>query len=160
MNTTTLLEKIPGLVIRLCPPPLIGWLTTPLLQALNDAMDEDDWLFAENRWIELVLADWQLRLVIVARRKQWHILPPVQANTSQVGHIVISGTVPSFCRLLSEDIDAESLFFQRALSLRGDTETGYWFKALLDRIDRQSLPHWLQHMARFPGKIMSLRHST
>lgn len=58
-----------------------------------------------------------------------------------VPELELSATLGDFLKLLRGEADADTLFFQRRLGIRGDTELGLVVKNWLDASER---PAWLQ----------------
>lgn len=59
--------------------------------------------------------------------------------------LTLSASVRDFHALLNGSADADTLFFQRRLQIRGDTELGLEVKNWLDATER---PQWLQQLQR------------
>lgn len=56
--------------------------------------------------------------------------------------LTISGQVVDFLRLIRREEDADTLFFQRRLTMSGSTELGLAMKNFLDSIELESLPFY------------------
>jgi predicted lipid carrier protein YhbT len=59
-------------------------------------------------------------------------LVPASAESANV---TISGPMQSFWLLASQNEDPDTLFFQRTLSIEGETETGVHIKNIMDALD-------------------------
>jgi predicted lipid carrier protein YhbT len=64
----------------------------------------------------------------------------------------IRGTFDDFWRLATRAEDPDTLFFQRRLSVEGDTETGLALKNLLDALEYD----WPAHVAQVLGPLAAL----
>ena len=54
--------------------------------------------------------------------------------------VTISGQLAEFLLLITQTVDPDTLFFQRRLSVEGDTEMGLYIKNLLDSMDWSGIP--------------------
>ncbi len=59
----------------------------------------------------------------------------LQAAQGRVPDVTIRGPLADFWKLATRAEDPDTLFFQRRLSIEGDTETGLHVKNLLDALD-------------------------
>jgi predicted lipid carrier protein YhbT len=150
MNPMTLatqwLPQAAGALLQRLPTPLLRSLLMPVLQAVEAQMQDDDWSLMQDRWIEVRCTDLKASWFAVARGRHWQVVPEngwVGIEKPQAD-VCIQGSSRAFAQLLDAAIDPESLFFQRSLVIHGDTEIGYWFKAMLDRVDRELLPEWVK----------------
>lgn len=89
------------------------------------------------------LADKVLRITLTDIPKSWFIS---LQNNRLIVHLsgkedaCISGELESFMALASQQIDPDTLFFQRKLCVSGDTELGLYVKNLLDSLELEALP--------------------
>ena len=60
--------------------------------------------------------------------------------SDQTADVIMSGNVHDFLLMLTRREDPDTLFFQRRLSIQGDTELGLGVKNFLDSLDWDSLP--------------------
>ena len=58
----------------------------------------------------------------------------------------ISGDFISFIQLATRREDPDTLFFQRKLSIEGDTELGLTIKNIIDNLEFHNLPFWLSKL--------------
>jgi predicted lipid carrier protein YhbT len=84
--------------------------------------------------IRLTDAPLQLNLCIAAGRLK-------VAAAHETPHVTVRGRLADFVRLASRTEDPDTLFFQRRLSLEGETETGLAIKNALDALDW----NWRRH---------------
>lgn len=68
--------------------------------------------------------------------------------------VVISAAARDFLRLARRETDPDTLFFDRRLSIEGDTELGLLLKNTLDALDLKRLPGALPGL---PGVFAALR---
>jgi O2-independent ubiquinone biosynthesis accessory factor UbiT len=67
--------------------------------------------------------------------------------------VTIQGTLADFWLLATRAEDPDTLFFNRRLSLEGDTETGLYIKNLLDALEFD----WQAHVAAVLGRPLAGR---
>lgn len=83
--------------------------------------------------------------------------------SQQSAETTISGSATDLLQLASREQDADSLFFQRRLSLTGDTELGVMLRNLLDRLPWEAVPLAqrivLQRTARLLGNARAAYRS-
>ncbi len=83
--------------------------------------------------------------------------------SQQPAETTISGSATDLLQLASREQDADSLFFQRRLSLTGDTELGLMLRNLLDRLPWEAVPLAqrivLQRAARLLGNARAAYRS-
>ncbi|MDA8349593.1 MAG: SCP2 sterol-binding domain-containing protein [Pseudomonadota bacterium] len=98
--------------------------------------------------IRLTDAPLQLNLCIAASRLK-------VAAAHETPHVTVRGRLADFVRLASRTEDPDTLFFQRRLSLEGETETGLAIKNALDALDW----NWRRHCAAIlpPRAAQALR---
>ncbi len=143
--------------IKLLPARLLQPVIHPCLLMIEKVLDENDWKFFNDKWIEINMSDIQWSVLISTRNRQLFCSPTHMLFSQKkiVADATISGTTSSFLKLVDQQVDPESLFFQRQLKLSGDTELGYWFKAILDRIDRNKLPSIFKGMSDLSNKLQT-----
>lgn len=90
--------------------------------------------------------DWQLSFI----DDQITVLSPTNHRPADA---TISGTVNAFVLLASRQEDPDTLFFQRKLSIEGNTELGLEVKNLLDSVEIDLLPNTFQHILKKAGKF-------
>ena len=115
-----------GALARL-PTPL--W-TRPALIGLNlvfaSALREGELDFLTNRVLVIALRDSPLRLALGLRRGRL-----IQPATPRRPDLLIESDLDTYITLLQGESDPDTLFFQRRLRLRGDTELGLEVKNFL-----------------------------
>lgn len=134
-----LLSHIPSIVQQPCASKLLN-------MALRQPLAEGELDFMQDKVIRIHLTDisrsWYISL-------QHHRLC---VNLTGSENACIGGELESFLALASQQVDPDTLFFQRKLSISGDTELGLYVKNLLDSLELHSLPALfarpLQHYAR------------
>jgi len=124
-------------------------LLTELLSVLfKEAIEDGDMDFLEDKWLAITITDLSLSWYLSFADEQLVI----NAQGAQVD-VHFSGKVNELILIAGRKEDADTLFFQRRLSIEGDTELGLEVKNLLDNIDFDNLPEAakqaIQHFSSF-----------
>lgn len=145
--TESAFDESTGRWLRLLPPPK---RVAPLLRLLPKAL-QTQWLeqamlhvlatpvgaglldFMQGRRIGFEVSDLDLRWVIELRDRQLRV---VEAEPEAS----VRGSATDLLLLASRLEDADTLFFQRRLTLTGDTELGLTARNLLERLPWESVP--------------------
>ncbi len=122
------------------------FLSAPVLKLFSESINMEDLEFMENKILKIEVKDW-------AHEQYFSVIDgSIQLVPSQSPDIVFSGTVASFLALLTHSHDPDTLFFQRHLTITGDTELGLELKAFFDyfeieklRTPIKQLLQWLSH---------------
>ncbi|EAR07440.1 ubiquinone anaerobic biosynthesis accessory factor UbiT [Reinekea blandensis] len=109
-------------------------LSTALNHALQELIDAGELDFLEGRCCEIAVKDRRLRWPLTLRQGRLMLAPGAEVD------VRVSATVPAFLNLVSQQVDPDTLFFQRQLSIDGDVELGLYIKNLLDALDDEDLP--------------------
>lgn len=121
-----------------------------LNQVFDEALEDDELAFLEGRFLTIAITDLKLQWRITYQAGALRALPPgAEADAS------ISGEVREFVLLASRREDPDTLFFQRRLSIEGDTELGLEVKNLMDSVDLSSLPTLVQRALNHAGNLAS-----
>lgn len=137
----TILTSLMTRVHRYMPAPMRA---APLVVVL-EAMRRAGWLeppaALEGRTFSLTVDDFGLEVLFHC--KGGRFLPgPFDGRDTD---LTLHANALSYLRLISGDADTDTLFFQRRLSIRGDTALGLEVKYWLDAAPR---PDWLGNVAQ------------
>lgn len=110
-----------------------------LQQAFCEALEDGDMDFLRQRNLALDIHDVNYRITIGLHHDRLTVMP-----NSETADVVIRGELKEFIQLAARREDPDTLFFQRRLCLEGDTELGLGVKNLMDSVDLDSLPLWVQ----------------
>lgn len=83
----------------------------------------------DGKAVGLEITDASNRIVLLIRGER------LQAAHGHAPDVVIRGALADYWKLATRAEDPDTLFFQRRLSIEGDTETGLHVKNLLDALD-------------------------
>ena len=125
-------------------------LLADLLSGLfKEAIEDGDLEFLEDKWLKVEVTDLKLTWFLSFENEQLVI----KEHSEQVD-VTFSGEVNELILIAGRKEDPDTLFFQRRLSIQGDTELGLEVKNLLDNIDFDSLPELAQQgIQRFSSFI-------
>ncbi len=133
-----------GLAARHCPFRLQKAVAdTVLRQAFAEAIADGDLDFLKGRRLGMDITDIGFQATLSLVDNQPSLLRRLERPEA-----LIRGTLSSFIQLATRKQDPDTLFFQRRLSMEGDTELGLEVKNLIDSIDITGLPRWMQQGLR------------
>ncbi len=89
--------------------------------------------------IAITINDTATELLFMIEDRQFKRANP--KHFSKPWHVKISGNLEEFWKLATRAEDPDTLFFNRTLSLEGETETGLYIKNLLDSADFEPETH-------------------
>lgn len=120
--------------LSLVPFKLKAELLSRLLQlVLKQQADDDELTFLSGRWVAINVEDMGLAFEVSFNEK-WLVRPRGDAE------VVFSGESKELILVAAAKEDPDTLFFQRRLSIEGDTELGLEVKNLLLSIEFESMP--------------------
>jgi len=109
-----------------------------LNQLFEEAIKDGDLDFLQGKWLAIRIDDlsihWQMSFNKALLIKEDDGMPDVS----------FTGNINDLILIAGRKEDPDTLFFQRRLIIEGDTELGLEVKNLLDNIDFDNLPHFLQ----------------
>lgn len=106
-----------------------------LVLLFKEAIEDGDLEFLKNKWLKVEVTD--LKLTWFLSFSEDRLL--IKKHTEQVD-VSFSGDVNELILIAGRKEDPDTLFFQRRLTIQGDTELGLEVKNLLDNIDFDNLP--------------------
>ena len=105
----------------------------------KEALEDGDFEFLEAKWLKVEVKDMKLAWYISYQDEQIVVADkPVDEDVS------FSGNLNDLVLIAGRKEDPDTLFFQRRLSIEGDTELGLEVKNLMDSVDLELLPKPLQ----------------
>jgi predicted lipid carrier protein YhbT len=117
------------------PRKLHGYALSKVLnQVLKREMSEGELDFLEGRTIRIDVSDAGLSYAVTMRQGVF-----AEAGQASVD-LTITGTVYDYLLLITDREDPDTLFFQRHLTMDGDTGLGVHLKNLLASIEMEQLP--------------------
>ncbi|MBV1787498.1 SCP2 sterol-binding domain-containing protein [Marinobacterium sp. D7] len=124
-----------------------GMVLERLLNRLfQQQLEDEEFEFMAQRQLGLEVRDLGIRLAFGYRDGRLRVEPTSGSNRSPDAWI--RGDSREFIRLATLEEDPDTLFFQRRLSIEGDTELGLAVKNLLDSVDWSEMPPLFQRGLR------------
>jgi len=123
----------------------------PALHSIfKEAIADGDFDFLQNKWLKISIIDLNLHWLISIENTQL-IMAEVKEETKY--DVSFSATGDDLVLIAGRKQDPDTLFFQRRLSIEGDTELGLEVKNLIDAIELEQLPSivhkWVNNCANF-----------
>ncbi|WP_435234169.1 ubiquinone anaerobic biosynthesis accessory factor UbiT [Psychromonas sp. PT13] len=119
-----------------------------LSRVFAEAIEDDELTFLQDKWLKVCVTDIDLTWYISFDGARLII-----AEHCIKEDVSFSGAANEFILIAGRKEDPDTLFFQRRLSIQGDTELGLEIKNLLDNLDFDNLPRVTQkaldHFSRF-----------
>lgn len=130
-----------------------------LKRVFHEALEDGDFDFLESKWLKVSIRDLGLSWFISYQHSTLVI-----SDTVEQEDVSFSGNLNDLVLIAGRKEDPDTLFFQRRLSIEGDTELGLEVKNLMDSIDLDELPGTmrmlLEHLSDFVYKGVALEESS
>jgi predicted lipid carrier protein YhbT len=107
----------------------------------KEALVDGDFEFLQDKWLKVEIKDLQLHWYISYQDEQL-----VVAKSEVEASVSFAGNLNDLVLIAGRKEDPDTLFFQRRLSIEGDTELGLEVKNLMDSVDLEQLPKALQQL--------------
>ena len=114
-------------------------LSELLASLFAEAIEDGDLDFLQDKWLKVEVTD--LNLIWYLSFSAGKLLI---CDLCEKVDVTFAGGVNDLILIAGRKEDPDTLFFQRKLSIQGDTELGLEVKNLLDNIDFDNLPAFLQ----------------
>jgi len=138
-------------ILRISPfPPQKFILEQLLKKILSDSIQDGSLEFLHEKILKISITNAGISWQLSYAKNQLIVLPP---KTNRAPDVIISGNAKSFVLLASRQEDPDTLFFQRKLSIEGNTELGLEVKNLLDSVELDLLPTIFQRTLSSLGKL-------
>ncbi len=140
------------------PHPPAAWLFRPLgivpwavrnrslAVALNkvfqEPLREGDFEALEGHWMHIAVTDLALDFYLTVKDNAFLLSKPRPCD------VTIKGDSTSFLAMVARREDPDTLFFNRRLSIEGNTELGLAVKNMLDALEFEQLPDFVQWAIR------------
>ncbi len=110
-----------------------------LKRVFREALDDGEFEFLENRWLEVHVRDIGFKSYISFDNEKLVVRQDIETPD-----VRFSGDLNDMILIAARKEDPDTLFFQRRLLIEGDTELGLEVKNLMDSVDLDSLPALLR----------------
>lgn len=137
------LQWVPFGVQQQALEQLLGWM-------FRQAMEDGELDFLQHRWLQVEVPDLNLSWFVSVQNAQLVVAKQAQPD------VIFRGNTNELILIAARVEDPDTLFFQRRLTIEGDTELGLYVKNLLDALDMEQMPKplqaLLQQLAQFIQK--------
>lgn len=137
------LQWVPFGVQKQALEQLLGWM-------FRQAMEDGELDFLQHRWLQVEVPDLNLSWFVSVQNAQLVVAKQAQPD------VIFRGNTNELILIAARVEDPDTLFFQRRLTIEGDTELGLYVKNLLDALDMELMPKplqaLLQQLAQFIQK--------
>ena len=137
------LQWVPFGVQKQALEQLLGWM-------FRQAMEDGELDFLQHRWLQVEVLDLNLSWFVSVQNAQLVVAKQAQPD------VIFRGNTNELILIAARVEDPDTLFFQRRLTIEGDTELGLYVKNLLDALDMEQMPKplqaLLQQLAQFIQK--------
>jgi len=110
-----------------------------LKQVFHEALVDGDFEFLEEKWLKVSINDMNLNWFI-----SYDDGKLIVSDSEENEDVSFSGKLNDLVLIAGRKEDPDTLFFQRRLSIEGDTELGLEVKNLMDSVDLDAMPKALQ----------------
>lgn len=142
------------------PRPVQQQLVARLLQqVLEEAIEDGDLECLEGNWLEVHVTDANSSWYFSLQQDKLQVHTQEPLNFQVVTNSRIAGGSSDLLRMLSRQQDPDTLFFQRRLELSGDTELGLEVRNVLDAVDTDELPAYMQKALQLVSKPLAWQAS-
>ncbi|MEJ2454602.1 MAG: SCP2 sterol-binding domain-containing protein [Candidatus Thiodiazotropha sp.] len=129
------LPKPLALPLKLLPRKVHGYALSKILnQVFKREMQEGELDFLEGRTVRIDVSDAGLSYMVSMRQGSF-----IESSRSQAD-LSIRGSVYDYLLLITNREDPDTLFFQRHLTMDGDTGLGVHLKNMLAAVEMENLP--------------------
>ncbi len=155
MTSLTLPNLVPPWLLKSLPTPNLSKViqfTEPKIpfsirkkvaeQLLNylfkEQLQDDEFYFLEGQELGLEVRDLNIQIAFTCQSEKLVVLPAHQPDAW------IRGDAVDLIQMASQEVDPDTLFFQRRLVIEGNTELGLAIKNLMDSVDWSEMPALFQ----------------
>ena len=110
---------------------LLGW-------QFQQALEDGELAFLEGRWLSIDVRDIGLKWYTSVENDRLIVSDNAEADVS------FSADASDLLLIAARKQDPDTLFFQRRLTIEGDTELGLYVKNLMDAIELEQMPKALR----------------
>ena len=136
------------------PHPPVSWLFQParliplglrnkslgmaLNKAFHEPLAEGDFDALDENWLHIHVSDLDLDFYLTV------VNDTIELSDPRPCDVTIGGNSTDFLALAARREDPDTLFFNRRITIEGDTELGLGVKNMLDALEYDQLPNALQ----------------
>jgi len=150
--TSTAHKSVGSFVKNLIKPQNLGWISTKFPETFNcittqkiinktfsEQIADGDFDFLQGRLLQIEILDANLYVGLSFNNNR--IICTQFSNIATQADATLSIDTPNAISLVQQEIDPDTLFFQRKLKIKGDTELAHHVKNTIDTLDPEVIPN-------------------
>lgn len=143
-----------GFCVRLVPQLVNRKVIESVLnRVLLEQVVDGDFDYLTDKWLQVEIRDAQLFTIIGFRHQQF-VCRQIAQESSEADARLSVFTADAI-DLVQQKIDPDTLFFQRKLTIGGDTELAHHVKNTLDTLDSDAIPKLIKTLLQKYQAIIS-----
>ena len=164
--TSRVQQNFGALVQKAISPANLGWLSTRMPKTLNciateklinkafaEQISEGDFDFLQDRFLQIEILDANLYVGLSYSRNK--IICVHFSDQSTQSDVTLSIDTKNAIKLVQQEIDPDTLFFQRKLKINGDTELAHHVKNTIDTLDPEVIPSFIMKiLAEYNQRVL------
>ncbi|WP_157420035.1 ubiquinone anaerobic biosynthesis accessory factor UbiT [Oceanisphaera avium] len=158
-NVLNTLPKVAKHTVNWLPPIACQFTLERLFnQFFKKELAGGDLQFMEQKWVRVKVQDLNVHFSISVVNHHQQPSLKVQPHLTEAD-VALAGDMEDLMLLMTQQVDPDTLFFRRKLSLSGDTELGLQLKNFLDTIELQThLPAFAHQWSSLLAEQLMDRH--
>lgn len=128
-----------------------------LSQLFAEALIDGDFEFLTDRWLRISVTDLNLDWMVSFDGEKLLVEP--QGHPAKPFDVSFSASGDDLLLIAARKEDPDSLFFQRRLIIEGDTELGLEVKNLIDSVELDGLPTFVNSAVNFSAEQIELNNA-
>lgn len=124
-----------------------------LNRVLQEQITDGDFDYLTGKWLQVEIRDAQLFTIIGFRNRQFVCRQVAQESSDADARLSVF--TADAIDLVQQKIDPDTLFFQRKLTIGGDTELAHHVKNTLDTLDSDTIPKLIKTLLQKYQAIIS-----
>lgn len=152
--TSLVAPKNLGACVQLAPQVLNRKIIESALnRVLQEQVADGDFDYLSGKWLQVEIKDAQLFVTIGFRNRQFMCREVVRQSCEANANLSVM-TVDAI-DMVQQRVDPDTLFFQRKLTIGGDTELAHHVKNTLDTLDSKAIPKLIKTLLQKYQAIIS-----
>ena len=131
-----------------------------LNEVLREPLEDGDLDCLEGNWLQVEVKDIECSWYFTMQQSKLMMQTQAPLLNQDSRMSLISGASIDLLRMLGRQQDPDTLFFQRRLSLGGDTELGLEIRNVLDAVDMDEVPQYLQQGVHWLNKPLAWQEAS
>ena len=123
-----------------------------LKSVFRESLEDGDFEFLEGKWLKIEIKDMQLSWYVSYQDSRLMV-----ADSAVKEDVAFRGNLNDLVLIAGRKEDPDTLFFQRRLSIEGDTELGLEIKNLMDSVDLDSVAETVANTIKSTSRFCAER---